>query len=39
VKAAGESAGATFLAQKDSMLSAATSMIESINNINPYIDL
>jgi hypothetical protein len=31
VKAAGESAGATFLAQKDSMLSAATSMINSIN--------
>ena len=36
VKAAGESAGAAFLAQKDSMLSAATSMIESINDsINP----
>jgi hypothetical protein len=31
VKAAGESAGAAFLAQKDSMLSAATSMINSIN--------
>ena len=31
VKAAGESAGATFLAQKDSMLSAATDMINSIN--------
>lgn len=32
VKAAGESAGAAFLAQKDSMLSAATSMISSINS-------
>lgn len=31
VKAAGESAGAAFLAQKDSMLSAATNMINSIN--------
>jgi hypothetical protein len=31
VKAAGESAGAAFLAQKDSMLSAATDMINSIN--------
>lgn len=40
VKAAGESAGAAFLAQKDSMLSAATSMIESINDsINPSIEI
>jgi len=33
VKAAGESAGAAFLAQKNSMLSAATDMIEDINKI------
>ena len=33
VKAAGESAGAAFLTQKDSMLSAATDMIKDINKI------
>ena len=33
VKAAGESAGAAFLDQKDDMLSAATDMIEDINKI------